>query len=265
MLQMEIQTNIPLTATESKIYKKFTTLSVNEAPLPQGDAVIKISPFDDYYVFTLYDDTGGENTPIDLSNVGSLFLSFIGENDEIKIPYYTKVLDIDMAQGQVLFRISKDNSKKILALNNDNFYVSSQMIAADGSVSDETVLYTGKFKSLDVAVSEALTTKLENAAVEYAKELAILTDEVAKLRQENGTLRAIGAQLNLTIQQLRASNQQLSNELANVSADMPEYSDPKKALQASAELQSKTEGVKPTVVTNSTVIKVNAKNLEKYF
>jgi len=140
------------------------------------------------------------------------------------------------------------------------------MIAADGSVSDETVLYTGKFKALDKEVSEALTTQLENAALEYTKELARLTDENTRLKQENGTLRAIGAQLNLTIQQLRASNQQLSNELASVTADMPEYSDPKKALQASAELQSKTEQVKPKVTGNVTAAtKTNAKNLEKYF
>ena len=262
---MEIQTNIPLTSTESKIYKRFTTLSVNEKPLPQGDAVIKISPFDDYFVFTLYDELDGEDKPIDLSNVGSLYISFIGDNDEIRIPYYTNVQNIDMSQGQVLFRISKDDSKKILALDNNNFYISTQMIAADGSVSDETVLYTGKFKALDQEVSEALTTQLEDAAINYAKELATLTDENAKLRQENGTLRAIGAQLNLTIQQLRSSNQQLSNELATLSADMPEFSDPKKALQSSAELQSKTEGIKPTVITDKSATKTNAKNLEKYF
>jgi hypothetical protein len=47
---------------------------------------------------------------------------------------------------------------------------------------------------------------------------------------------------------------------------MPEFSDPKKALQASAELQSKTEAVKPIVTGNVTAAtKTNAKNLEKYF
>jgi cell division protein FtsB len=275
---MEILTNIPLTSTESKLYKKFTTLSVNENPLPQGDAVIKISPFDDYFIFTLFDEINGEDKPIDLSNVGSLYISFIGENDEIRIPYYINVQNIDMSQGQVLFRISKDNSKKILALDNDNFYISSQMMSPDGSVSDETVLYTGKFKALDKEVQEALTTKLENAALIYAKDLAALNDQISKLQQENTSLKSTNDQLNLTIQQLRSSNQQLSNELANVSANMPEFSDPKKALQESAELQSKTEIKKAKTITNSNnitnsntkavtkaVTKINAKNLEKYF
>jgi hypothetical protein len=265
---MEILTNIPLTSTESKIYKKFTTLSVNEKPLPQGDAVIKISPFDDYFVFTLFDETDSEDKPIDLSNVGTLYLSFIGENDEIRIPYYTNVQNIDMSQGQVLFRISKDNSKKVLALDNDNFYISAQMISADGSVSDETVLYTGKFKALDKEAQEALTTKLENASLNYAKELAALNDQISKLKQENTSIKSTNDQQNLTIQQLRASNQQLSNELANLSKDMPDYSDPKKALQESAELQSKTEATKPKITKTSTskaATKINAKNLEKYF
>ena len=85
-------------------------------PLPQGDGTIRISPFDDYYIFTFYDEMDNENTPIDLSNVGTLYMSFIGENDEIRIPYYTNVQDVSLAQGQVLFRISKENSKKILNL-----------------------------------------------------------------------------------------------------------------------------------------------------
>ena len=139
---MAIRTDIALTKKEVEIFKKFKALSVNEEPLPQGDGTIRISPFDDYVSFTLFDDTEGEDSPIDLSNVGTISLVFVGENDEIKIPNYTQVQNIDLTQGQVLFRIDKENSKKILALDNNNFYISTQMID-ENSASDETVLYTG--------------------------------------------------------------------------------------------------------------------------
>ena len=118
---MAIRTDIALTKKEVEIFKKFKALSVNEEPLPQGDGTIRISPFDDYVSFTLFDDTEGEDSPIDLSNVGTISLVFVGENDEIKIPNYTQVQNIDLTQGQVLFRIDKENSKNILALDNNNF------------------------------------------------------------------------------------------------------------------------------------------------
>ena len=70
----EIRTNIAVTETESQAFKKFQTTSTQEQPLPQGDGVIRISPFDDYFLFTLYEDTDGEDTPIDLSNVGVVYL-----------------------------------------------------------------------------------------------------------------------------------------------------------------------------------------------
>jgi len=108
-----INTGISVTRKEKEYYTKFTTLNPTAEPLPQGDGVIRISPFDDYIIFTLYDETGQNgdlaDTPIDLSNVGTLNLVFIGENDEIRIPNWTKVKEVDLSQGQVLFKIDNVN------------------------------------------------------------------------------------------------------------------------------------------------------------
>ena len=76
---MTIQTNISLTAPQKEYFQRFVNLSVNEEALPQGDGVIRISPFDDYFLFTLYDEIDSEDTPIDLSNVGDIFINFISE------------------------------------------------------------------------------------------------------------------------------------------------------------------------------------------
>ena len=164
----QIDTKITVKERQVQYYKKFKNLSVNEEILPQGDGNIRISPFDDYFLFTLYDEKDGENTPIDLSNVGTLFISFIGNNDEIKIPNYTNVEDIDMSAGQVLFRISKENGKKILSLDNKNFYISTAMVSQDGTESDESVVYTGTFSKLTDEAKKSLTSQMDAIAEEYS-------------------------------------------------------------------------------------------------
>jgi hypothetical protein len=213
----EIRTNIAVTETESQAFKKFQTTSTQEQPLPQGDGVIRISPFDDYFLFTLYEDTDGEDTPIDLSNVGVVYLSFIGGSDEIRIPYYTNVEDLDLSQGQVLFRISAEDSKKILKLNNDNFYISTRGVSPEGDVSDESVLYTGKFLSLTAAARESLTAQIQDLQLQYSRDTAVLQTQLAAITKERDGLAQLVADQNTTIQALKNSNQEMSNVISEIS------------------------------------------------
>ena len=53
---MAVNTNISVTETQKQYYQKFINLSVNEEALPQGDGSIRISPFDDFFIFVLYDE-----------------------------------------------------------------------------------------------------------------------------------------------------------------------------------------------------------------
>ena len=237
---MAINTNTPVSKTERRVYKRFKNLSVNEEPLPQGDGTIRISPFDDYYIFTFYNEVDNENTPIDLSNVGTIYISFIGENDEIRIPYYTNVQEVDLSQGQVLFRISKDNSKKILKLDNDNFYVSTQMKAEDGAESDESVIYTGKFLSLTDEARQSLTSQIEDLTLQYTKEVAELTDTNTSLRKEIEVLKAKLAQSQLISDNLRSANEKLTNELAKLVAKIPS-ADATKVLNEAADAQAQSQ------------------------
>lgn len=216
---MAIQTNQPISKKESEIYKRFKTLSVNEEPLPQGDGTIRISPFDDYIIFTLFDEKDNENTPIDLSNVGTINLVFIGANDEIRIPNYTKVLDVDLSAGQVLFKIDKDSSKKILALDNKNFYVSTVMIDPDGE-SDESVLYTGTFLSYSDAAKKTMASQQEELRIQYTKEVAALQISNDNLNKKIAELETSLTEANVTISALRTSNEELSNEVATLNEEL---------------------------------------------
>lgn len=216
-----VNTNISLTKTEKEFYQRFVNLSVNEMPLPQGDGMIRISPFDDYFLFTLYDEVDGEDTPIDLSNVGTLYLNFLGDTDDIDIKNHTQVEEIDLSQGEVLFRITRSDSKKILALSNNNFYISTQMIdREDGSTSDESVLYQGIWLAADDANRISLTRQIEEARVEYSILLSNLQEENVKLKAENNELINSANEDDLTIQKLQNSNDELTNELEELSKDL---------------------------------------------
>jgi len=239
---MEILTDIPLSKPEAEFYKKFKNLSVNEGPKPQGEGSIRISPFDDYFIFTLYDEIDGVDSPIDLSNVGTIYMVFIGKNDEIRIPNYTNVQDIDMSSGQVLFKIGKNESQKILALDNRNFYISTMMVDPDGS-SDESVIYTGTFLSFEESAKVSLTQQLEDARLEYSKQLAELQVTVDRLNQDIGQKDNLIAEQTAVIESLKQSNQNLSNEIGVLSEKISS-TEAERLLQEAKDSQKAEEDAK---------------------
>ena len=218
---MAIDTNIAVTKTQKEYYQKFVNLSVKEEPLPQGDGTIRISPFDDYFLFTLFDEIEGEDTPIDLSNVGDIFINFIGTTDEIDVKNHTQVAEVDLSQGEVLFKITKSDSKKIIALDNNNFFISTKMISAlDDSISDESILYQGIWLAFNDSSRLSLTSKIEEQRIVYSKELAKLKEEIDACNKDNKELINSASEDSLTIQSLQNSNDELTNELALLSADL---------------------------------------------
>lgn len=239
---MEILTDISLSKPEAEIYKKFKNLSVNEQPMPQGEASIRISPFDDYFIFTLYDEIDGADSPIDLSNVGTIYMVFVGKNDEIRIPNYTNVQDIDLSSGQVLFKISKNESQKILALSNRNFYISTMMTDPDGD-SDESVIYTGTFMSFEESAKVSLTQQLEDARLEYVKELARLQETISDLNQDIFQKDNLISEQIAIIETLKTSNQNLSNEIS-VLAEKLSSSEAERLLQEAKDAQKADDDIK---------------------
>ena len=212
---MAIQTNISLTPQEKTYFQRFVNLSVNEEALPQGDATMRISPFDDYFLFTLYDEIDSEDTPIDLSNVGNIFINFIGTSDEINVKNHTQVEEVDLSQGQVLFKITKSDSKKVLALDNNNFYISTKMISEeDDSISDESILYQGTWLAFDTASRVTLTSQIEKQRLEYSIELAKLKRELDTADKTNKLLIQQTQQDDLAIQALTENNNRIIDEIS---------------------------------------------------
>jgi len=278
---MTIQTNISLTAPQKEYFQRFVNLSVNEEALPQGDGVIRISPFDDYFLFTLYDEIDSEDTPIDLSNVGDIFINFIGTTDEINIKNHTQVAEVDLSQGEVLFRITKSDSKKVLALNNNNFYISTKMVSEeDGSISDESILYQGTWLAFDSASRVSLTSQIQQQRLDYSIELSRLKEENEAIKNDNAELINISQADIVTIQALQASNDELVNEVSELrdefSAGTFETSKPGLAIRAqeASALQRKNAILKQQSIAlrktdsiynnQKDFYKVAANNLQQY-
>ena len=111
------------------------------------------------------------------------------------------------------------------------------MTSDDGSNSDESIIYTGKFLSITDAARQSLTSQIDDLTLHYTNEVATLTDENTSLKAEIESLKAELAQNNLIIDTLRASNESLSNELAELNKTLSS-SQIEKKLQESKTAQS---------------------------
>lgn len=158
-------------------------LASNSTMYYRGDQCMEISPFDNYYMFTIYrestDKEQDDSIPLNLTNLGSLYLSFINGEEEVRIENYKYAEDVDMANGEVVFRIGKDDAKKILALGSNTFYISSKI--TDGvTSSDETVLYTGEWVDFATGMQTSLTSTIQtlnNTILELQNKLSSLKEE----------------------------------------------------------------------------------------
>lgn len=158
-------------------------LASNSTMYYRGDQCMEIAPFDNYYMFTIYkestDKEQDDSIPLNLTNLGSLYLSFINGEEEVRIENYKYAEDVDMANGEVVFRIGKEDAKKILALGSNTFYISSKI--TDGvTSSDETVLYTGEWVDFATGMQTSLTSTIQtlnNTILELQNKLASLKEE----------------------------------------------------------------------------------------
>lgn len=158
-------------------------LASNSTMYYRGDQCMEIAPFDNYYMFTIYkestDKEQDDSIPLNLTNLGSLYLSFINGEEEVRIENYKYAEDVDMANGEVVFRIGKEDAKKILALGSNTFYISSKI--TDGvTSSDETVLYTGEWVDFATGMQTSLTATIQtlnNTILELQNKLTSLKEE----------------------------------------------------------------------------------------
>jgi hypothetical protein len=185
---------------------------------PLGEAAVSLSPFDNFILFVLYDNTLQEATGakqpqlLDLTNMGTFYLSFKDEStgEEVRVSNYTNVKDLSPIKGELLFKVTKEEAGKIINFNSRNFYISSRLELNDAK-SDETLVYFGKWYKID----EQIQTRDSEIIAELNKQIA--SSSIATVSE----LEA----LNLSLTTLKAQNVSLTDENNNLKRSLSQASE----------------------------------------
>ena len=158
-----------------------------------GELALRISEFDSYRLFTLYENVK-ERKVMDVSGNQKYYLVFKSPKKEIRIPEYEPngYFEVDKVNGCVLFKITKKNAEDILSMKTAGekiFHIVRVFEETDEfgrvlSVTDEVEVYNGKWGD-DNAFSAYST---ENKVDLLTKSLASQIDKYANLLNEYNDL-----------------------------------------------------------------------------
>ena len=208
--------------------------TVDSTVYSKGDTCLLINPFDTYHLFRVYNNWNSDNrTLLDLADNGQkLFLVFKSKNTEIRIEEYVNSgskYKTDKTNGEVLFKITKENATKILSMSSNTFYITRVFEKFDNKgntvyTSGEEVLFTGNWADENkwsgaclTAAVESLKKQLEaaNAQIleltrlvnEYKLKIDSLTDENSSLRERVDSLESENEDLRAEIENMNAGNE----------------------------------------------------------
>ena len=145
---------------------------VNDTIYAKGDTCLLINPFDTYHLFRIYNNWNTDSKSLfNLSDSGQkIFLIFKSNKTEIRIPEFDNfgsTYSVDRTNGEVLFKITKENANNILAMSSNTFYLTRVFEYYDGDgnliyTSGEEVIFTGKWADESKWASSSLTAMIES-------------------------------------------------------------------------------------------------------
>ena len=106
--------------------------------MTEGDIKISIPPFACYFKFVISKKIGDDIQFISFENAERLVLSF-GDGTNKLVFNHISNKDIDMGEGEVLFKINEANAKAIRNMSNSRFYIS-----VDNGI-EQTYVTSGEF------------------------------------------------------------------------------------------------------------------------
>ena len=196
-----------------------------------GELALRISKFDCYRLFTLYEDVKNRKV-MDVSGDQRYYLVFRSPKKEIRIPEYDPqgFFEVDKTNGCILFKITKKNAEDILSMKTAGekiFHIIRVFEERDEfgkvlNITDEVEVYNGKWGD-DYAFSAYSS---ENKIDLLTKALAAQVDKNAKLQAEYNELFmkyneevTNNANLNQKITELESAIEGLKLQLENLMGD----------------------------------------------
>ena len=190
-----------------------------------GELALRISRFDSYRLFTLYENVK-ERKVMDISGDQKHYLVFRSPKKEIRIPEYDTngFFEVDKVNGCVLFKITKKNAEDILGMKTAGekiFHIVRVFEERDEfgkilNITDEVEVYNGKWGD----DSDFSVYSTENKVDLLTKALAAQVDKNAKLMGEYDDLNQKynkevekSTDLEKELEALRAERDSLENQL----------------------------------------------------
>ncbi len=201
--------------------------TVNDTIYAKGDTCLLINPFDTYHLFRIYNNWNTDSKSLlNLSDSGQkIFLIFKSNKTEIRIPEFDNsgsTYSVDRTNGEVLFKITKENANNILAMSSNTFYLTRLFEYYDGDgkliyTSGEEVIFTGKWADESRWTSSSLTATIESLKKQLESansQINSLTRTVNEQRLQLESSIEENQVLQERIEALESENEEIQRELS---------------------------------------------------
>ena len=202
--------------------------SVDDTIYAKGDTCLLINPFDTYHLFRIYNNWNTDSKELlNLSDGNQkITLVFKNKKNEIRIPEYGdagSTYTVDKANGEVLFKITKENANSILSMGGNNtFYLTRvfEYYDAKGKLlytSDEEVIFTGSWADESRWASSSLTALINSLKKQLAAanaQILSLTQTVNENRLQIESLLEENQNLQERVDTLESENEEMSGRLS---------------------------------------------------
>ena len=125
-------------SNENIMTQSITEVDTSEF-MNEGDLLIDIPPFTSYYKFVIAKRKADDVELVSFVNAENVIMTFGDGKQKLKFNHVSNK-DINMGEGEVLFKISEANANTIRGMKNNTFYIS-----VNNGI-DENMILSGKFK-----------------------------------------------------------------------------------------------------------------------
>ena len=176
----------------------------------------------------------------DLTGAGQVYLNFIDDQKQVKVPAMQSIANANKAVGQVVFKITTEQSSAIFQLTNRYYFITSA-ISVGPTIVNETVLYSGIWQKPSEPERVTYQSRIQQLKLQSAKSSAeskALQEEVDSLKTRKKNLGERSVQLNAIIVDLRNQIGTTSEEIALIEAKIEKQNEEAQAIAEAAAEQA---------------------------
>ena len=199
-----------------------------------GELALRISRFDSYRLFTLYENAQ-ERKVMNVSGKQKYYLVFRSPKKEIRIPEYDPkgFFEVDKINGCILFKITKKNAEDILSMKTGGeniFHIVRVFEEVDSfgkvlSVTDEVEVYNGKWgddEAFNTFTTENKVDLLTKSLAAQVEKNATQLNEYKDLLEKYNAEVQKNSDLEKEMEALRAERDSLQSQLNEYLGDTHE-------------------------------------------